>query len=271
VTELLLDVAAVAAVVAFLAFVLATVLMAAAVRARYGSLRALLSTPEEIVDSLLVHQKVAGRIEQVEFVIHQDGPSPRAFVLDHPETIGVLVTFVAWVAVVATVGLNPVTWLLLAGWCVLALRLVRDGLRLYYTRYVMTNFRVIRIGGILHRENFSIPWGRITDFAWDQNYLGRLLGYATIRIVTASEESGLKELKDLSDPEGFNFVFVRLVEQRQGLINLDDREDIGWLRDVDLSETWRDLKEQQATREVWKQRRSRLSPPPPTARPTRWR
>lgn len=267
-TERLVALAIVLLAVACLALALGLLALAVLVRQRYGSFRDFLSTPEEIVDSLLVHQKVGARVEQVEYVILQDGPSPKAFlVVDHPETVAVGALLVGWLALVIRWGFNPVTAMLLTAWCVLAFGVVRNLLLNHYTRYVMTNFRVIRTQGILRRENFSIPWGRITDFAWDQSTLGRLLGYATIRLVTASEESGLKELKNLSDPEGFNAVFVRLIERRQGVIDIDAHEDLGWLQDVGRSDEWQDITAAQADRQVWRQRRSNL----PSARSPRRR
>ena len=49
------------------------------------------------------------------------------------------------------------------------------------------------------------------------NFLGRLFGYATIRIESANEESGLQDLSDLKDPIRFNRILVEMVSAKQGI------------------------------------------------------
>ena len=46
--------------------------------------------------------------------------------------------------------------------------------------------------------------------------LGRVLGYATVKIESANEESGLGEIKDLRQPHRFHRVIAEMVEAKQG-------------------------------------------------------
>jgi Bacterial PH domain len=80
----------------------------------------------------------------------------------------------------------------------LGLFLVFDGHILYvfyrrlediYTLYVFTNQRVMRLSGVFNRDQASIDWHQIVDTSWQQSFLGRLLGYATLRVDSASEKA----------------------------------------------------------------------------------
>jgi uncharacterized membrane protein YdbT with pleckstrin-like domain len=97
--------------------------------------------------------------------------------------------------------------------------LVVQRLQVFYTRYVITTFRVLRTSGVLTRKNEWIPWVKITDLSFRQTMLGRIFGYATIRIESANEESGLKDLSDLKDPVRFNRILVEMINAKQGTVS----------------------------------------------------
>jgi membrane protein YdbS with pleckstrin-like domain len=173
-------------------------------------LRKTFPSPETIVRGLLVPSEI---------VFLEDKPALTAFVIERQEVL----LFVAGLAflgftVIMRWGLELSLIAFLAVDLIL-LHLVIQRLGDYYTRYVITNFRVIRVAGVLHHRHYSIPWVKITDFAWDQTLAGRLFGYATIRIESANEESKLKELRDLRDPVAFNYKFVAMVFQKQGQVS----------------------------------------------------
>jgi uncharacterized membrane protein YdbT with pleckstrin-like domain len=76
-----------------------------------------------------------------------------------------------------------------------------------------------RVSGILTRTNAWIPWVKITDLTFSQTLGGRLFGYATIRIESANEESGLQDLSDLKEPIRFNRILVEMINTKQGNVS----------------------------------------------------
>jgi Bacterial PH domain len=77
-----------------------------------------------------------------------------------------------------------------------------------YTLYVFTNQRVMRLSGIFNRDQASIDWLRVVDFGWKQPFLGRLFGYATLRVDSASEKASLAELRDIPGRFKVNKIIV---------------------------------------------------------------
>jgi membrane protein YdbS with pleckstrin-like domain len=180
------------------------------IRNRFGAWRrAWLPLPDEIIEEYLGHG---------ERMIHNDHPSFRAFVIQH--VILVLVLFVAvglFVGVVLNGSLTAVllTFLVMA---IVLLVLVLQRLSERYTSYVITNVRIMRVSGVVTRRVHSIPWMRVTDLTFDQTWLGRMLGYATLHIESANEDSGLRDLAGVSDPMVFNKYLVDMVVAKQGPI-----------------------------------------------------
>ena len=180
------------------------------IRNRIGAWRrAWLPLPDEIIEEYLGHG---------ERMIHNDHPSFRAFVIQH--VILVLALFVAaglLVGVVLNGSLTAVllTFLLMA---IVLLVLVLQRLSERYTSYVITNVRIMRVSGVVTRRVHSIPWMRVTDLTFDQSWLGRMLGYATLHIESANEDSGLRDLAGVSDPMVFNKYLVDMVVAKQGPI-----------------------------------------------------
>lgn len=178
------------------------------IRDRLGAWRlAWLPLPDEIIGEYL------GTDEEM---LHNDHPSFRAFVVEH--LILVIVLFVAvglFVGVVLNGSLTAVllTFLLLA---IVLLVLVLQRLSQRYTSYVITNVRIMRVSGVVTRRVHSIPWMRVTDLTFDQTWLGRMLGYATLHIESANEEGGLRDLAGVSKPIDFNKYLVDMVVSKQG-------------------------------------------------------
>ena len=99
---------------------------------------------------------------------------------------------------------------------VVAIILIARRVRMWYVRYVLTDFRVLRTWGVFNRHLAWIPWGKVTDVSYAQTIWGRLFGYATVRIESANENSGFKEIKDLHDPLRFHTYIVEIVEEQSG-------------------------------------------------------
>jgi membrane protein YdbS with pleckstrin-like domain len=180
------------------------------IRRRLGAWRrAWLPLPDEIIEEYLGHG---------ERMIHNDHPSFRAFVIEHVLLVlGLFVAAGLFVGVILNGSLMAVlvTFLLLA---VVLLVLVLKRLSERYTSYVITNVRIMRVAGVVTRRVHSIPWMRVTDLSFDQSWLGRMLGYATLHIESANEDSGLRDLAGVSKPMVFNKYLVDMVVAKQGPI-----------------------------------------------------
>jgi membrane protein YdbS with pleckstrin-like domain len=176
--------------------------------ARRSLLSMLLPTPDQIVRSYLTTD---------ESIILIDQPSTNAFIVEASKElilIGVVVLItIAWVGAGGSSTVAAIGFIVLD---LLLIYLIIKRMQFWYTRYVLTDFRVIRSWGILKRQMAWIPWAKVTDISMTQSLLGRLLGYATVRIESANEDSGFKEIKDLRQPHRFHRVIGEMVEAKQG-------------------------------------------------------
>jgi len=169
--------------------------------------------PDDILDETLLEN---------ETVVLKDTPALTAFVISQHEVLLLLSGIVFLIAIPLLGWSSQVFWLTFLATVLVLLHLRIRRLGDFYTLYVLTNFRVMRITGVFHHRNYSIPWVKITDFAWEQSLAGRIFGYATIRIESANEESGLKLLRDLKYPVKFHKTFVEMVRRRQGTVDVAD-------------------------------------------------
>jgi membrane protein YdbS with pleckstrin-like domain len=152
-----------------------------------------------------------------EHVIHYDHPSFRAFLVKNIALV-ILLPIVGpiFVAFFRGGGLNwtsiAIFLFLDAVVAILALRRLGDR----YTNYVITNVRLIRLKGIISRKLNSIPWTRMTGLGYEQGAMGRVLGYATIHIESANEESGLRKFSDINDPATFHQRLLDMISAKTG-------------------------------------------------------
>ncbi len=91
--------------------------------------------------------------------------------------------------------------------CVIISILVLGSAFLDYLRWskeqcVVTDRRVILLRGIFNIKAIDIPVEKINEVELRQSWIGRLLHFGDIVIVTASE-SGVTQCRSLSDPQGF--------------------------------------------------------------------
>ncbi|MCC6184106.1 MAG: PH domain-containing protein [Microthrixaceae bacterium] len=139
----------------------------------------------------------------------------RSWLVD--QTVWLLLGVAAFL-VLATVGSDVTITLGVGVLAVVGAWLTFDWNRKRFTRYVITDLRVLRITGVLHRRMEFIPWGKITDVSRSESFLQWLTGTATIRIESANERSAFRAMADVSDPEHFYNVLVRMVDLRQGRV-----------------------------------------------------
>jgi uncharacterized membrane protein YdbT with pleckstrin-like domain len=162
--------------------------------------------PDAIVDSYLL------RDETVKLDVTR---SFKSWLID--QTLWVLLAATSFV-VLAAVGSDVA---ILIGTLVLVAIggvLMADWLRKRFTRYVITDLRVLRVTGVLHRQMEFIPWGKITDVSRSESFLQWIAGTVTIRIESANERSAFRAMTDVSDPDHFYKVLVRMVDLKQGRV-----------------------------------------------------
>lgn len=169
--------------------------------------------PDEILETYLTAN---------EEVIFKDQPSTNAFLVDSANDVAILLGVFFLTSFLYSKGGGPVVAIL--GFIiidVLAVRLLTQRLQKMYVRYVLTDSRVMRTWGIFTRHMAFIPWSKVTDVTLIQSFAGRLFGYATVRIESANEASGFKEVSDLHDPWRFYRWIAAIIEERSGKVKPD--------------------------------------------------
>ncbi len=182
------------------------------------------ATPPTKRDDLRLRSLFARPVDSIEAylapgerVLHIDAPALNAFFVEELPTI--LITSIA--------GIGAVVWgtstgnLFIAGAAMIGAGSVLLYMRAkrwtqQYTAYVLTTTRVMKVSGFLRRTSAWIPWVKVTDIRFEASLMGRVLGYATVFIDSANETSGLAEMKNLRDPNGFYIMLTELVQLRQG-------------------------------------------------------
>ena len=127
-----------------------------------------------------------------------------------------IVLAVLGLAVVAGLGEPAVTALGVLALAVFVAYLALQGLQAWFTRYVVTDLRVLRVSGVLNRNAEFIPWGKVTDITRSESLLQWWAHTATIRIESANERSGFRAIDDVDDPAYFYRVLVEMVDRKQG-------------------------------------------------------
>lgn len=175
---------------------------------RHPLLSRVLPTPDEVLQSYLTHDEV--------FIL-VDEPATAAFLLEASNEILIIVVIALVTGFAVGNGGGSIAALLgLIVISVVSTILIVRRLQAWYTRYALTDFRLIRSWGVLKRQLAWIPWSKVTDVLLVQTLAGRILGYATVRIESANEASGFKAVTDLRDPHRFHRVVTEMVQAKQG-------------------------------------------------------
>lgn len=175
---------------------------------RHPLLSRILPTPDEVLQSYLTHDEV--------FIL-VDEPATAAFLLEASNEILIIVVIALVTGFAVGNGGGSIAALLgLIVISVVSTILIVRRLQAWYTRYALTDFRLIRSWGVLKRQLAWIPWSKVTDVLLVQTLAGRILGYATVRIESANEASGFKAVTDLRDPHRFHRVVTEMVQAKQG-------------------------------------------------------
>jgi membrane protein YdbS with pleckstrin-like domain len=95
-------------------------------------------------------------------------------------------------------GITMILWLLwlgLVGW--LVWRIIAWSM----TYFVITEYRVTLISGVLNRRVAMIPGEKVSDITLDRSLLGRILGYGTIVMESTGQDQALKNVPYMPYPE----------------------------------------------------------------------
>lgn len=137
----------------------------------------------------------------------------RGFLLSQlPLTIGVVVL----VILVALLKVGALTAAAFIGLVLFSILIGIRALQASFTRYVVTDLRVLRVSGVLNRRAEFIPWGKVTDITRQESLPQWIAHTATICIESANERSGFRSIDDVDDPDEFYRTVVRMVDLKQG-------------------------------------------------------
>ena len=144
----------------------------------------------------------------------------RGFLMSQlPVTLGALLLF----ALVALLQVGVLTAAAFIGLLMFSVLIGIRALQASFTRYVVTDLRVLRVSGVLNRRAEFIPWGKVTDITRQESLPQWIARTATICIESANERSGFRSIDDVDDPDEFYRTVVRMVDLKQGRLsdNLD--------------------------------------------------
>lgn len=155
-----------------------------------------------------VRTRVRSTLATNEVVIHQQSPDVWAWLFGRlPELFAALLCIAiigsARSELVTDVGLFAVAWI--------TVDVAAGFLQRRFTRYVITQYRVIRFTGVLRLDHEWMLWKKVTDVSVRRSFVDRWFHTATIKIQSANEASGFKEMNDLAHPMDFAQIVVDLV------------------------------------------------------------
>jgi hypothetical protein len=102
--------------------------------------------------------------------------------------LGFLSTLLTWAFVICVIlGIVGIGWYVLV-W--------------YFERYIVTSRRVIEAGGVINKYAKDTSLSQITDMIVGHPWLGRIVGYGEIDLMTASDV-GISKIRFLPDADGF--------------------------------------------------------------------
>ena len=134
-------------------------------------------------DSLLANEeRIALRTRQHWLATLIDGRYPWALLI---ASFGLLI-------VTSGVGESPfktgLGYAVLVGVVISLLWLAKVYWNWYAQDYIVTNRRVLKVDGIINKHSADSSLEKINDAVLDQNFIGRILGYGDLDILTAAEQ-----------------------------------------------------------------------------------
>jgi hypothetical protein len=120
------------------------------------------------------------------------------------DVVGLLDTLIGWVTVIA-LAIAAVGFV----WAILIWR---------SQEYILTDRRVMRVWGVINKQSSDSSIENITDAQIEVPWLGRVLGWGNLRILTPAD-TGVDELVALPDPVEFKKAMMTAKDERLVMIN----------------------------------------------------
>jgi uncharacterized membrane protein YdbT with pleckstrin-like domain len=126
----------------------------------------------------------------------------------------ILLIAIVALAVSVTFALVPLAGMAVACLAILPIgSFVRSYLIWWNEEYLVTNRRVIQAEGIVNKHVIDSSLEKVNDVVLDQSFLGRILDYGDIEILTASE-GGVNKLDKIAAPVKFK---TEMLNQKETL------------------------------------------------------
>jgi hypothetical protein len=90
---------------------------------------------------------------------------------------------------------------------------IRDYLAWWNEEYIITNRRVVQAEGVMNKRVIDSSLEKVNDVVLNQSFIGRLLDYGDVEILTASE-IGVNKLHMISHPVAFK---TEMLNQKEAL------------------------------------------------------
>jgi membrane protein YdbS with pleckstrin-like domain len=101
------------------------------------------------------------------------------------------------------IGVLAIVWLLFVLWSGFA---IADW---YFDKFVLTDKRVMLVEGLVTRRVAQMPLARVTDMAYNQTALGRILDYGTFILESAGQDQALRDIQPLPRPRDLYLLFCQ--------------------------------------------------------------
>ena len=124
-----------------------------------------------------------------------------------------LVIIVIGVGLFASNVLGPTPLLALILLLIPAALFIRDYLAWWNEEYIITNRHVVQAEGVMNKRVIDSSLEKVNDVVLNQSFVGRLLDYGDVEILTASE-IGVNKLHMISHPVAFK---TEMLNQKEAL------------------------------------------------------
>jgi uncharacterized membrane protein YdbT with pleckstrin-like domain len=111
---------------------------------------------------------------------------------------------------------QPEWWQVAYFWFVVALLPLAMVIRIFLVwlneQYIITNRRVMEVRGIVNKHVRDSALEKVNDVDMNQSFMGRLLNYGTVQIITGSD-IGVNKFHRISNPARFKRAMLNAKEQ----------------------------------------------------------
>ena len=154
-------------------------------------------------------QELLGKNEEIVFLTRQHW-----YVLLRTGVINLLIALIVGaLALIAQIFLPVVGLVVLVLWLLPIVWFVHDYLIWLNEEYLITNRRVIRVGGVLNKSVTDSSLEKVNDVKMEQTFIGRIFGFGDVEILTASE-IGANLFHNIQNPVKFK---TEMLNQKENL------------------------------------------------------